>query len=197
MVDDFRCSLFVQCVLVFFRLIETFLATRSKRKGTGIDFITDDIGRMQPMMKYGGYLIIRQKNRKHNASSDDWSAQLKRSHRNSSQVSFSAKPWLCACECTSMNNRSWMLYFEKNSTNMFVSGWTFLWTKNENATWTVYRTFRTKNTESEVKWACKRDWKSGPIFEFFTIMIFDQIKALTYSDSPASLLNRIREYNIW
>ena len=135
-----------------------------------------ELGGTQPMMKYGGYQTTKQQNRKHNASSGDSLIKLKRSHLNCSKTAFSAKPCLCISECTSTKKRSSMLYLAEDSTDIFVSGWTLVWQKDENAIWIVYRTCWTKNTKNELRKERERDWKPGLIVDFPIIMISDQIK---------------------
>ena len=75
-----------------------------------------------------------------------------------------------------MNNRSLMLFLEEDSTSIFGSGWTLLWTKNANAILIVYRTCWTKNTKNELRIERERDLKLGLIVYFPIIMISDQIK---------------------
>ena len=135
------------------------------------------IGGTQPRIKYDGYQTTKQQNRKHNASSGDSSIKLKRSHLNCSKTAFSAKPCLCISECTSKKKRSSMLYLAKDSTEIFVSGWTLLWQNDENAIWIVYRTCWTKNTKNELRKERERNWKSGLIVDFPIIMISDQNKS--------------------
>ena len=134
------------------------------------------IGGMQPMMKFDGYQTTRQQNQKHSASFVDSSIKLQRFHLSFSKITFWVKPCLCIYECTSMDTHSLMLYLEEDSTSISASGWTLLWTKNENATLIVYRTCWATNTNNELREERERDWKSGLIVDFPIIRISDQIK---------------------
>ena len=93
-----------------------------------------------------------------------------------SKITFWVKPCQRVYQCSSMNNHSLMLYLEEDSTSIFGSGWTLLWTKNENATLIVYRTWWKKSTENELRKGRESDWKSGLIVDLPIIMISDQIK---------------------
>ena len=134
---------------------------------------------MQTMTKCGAHQTTRQQNRKHNASSDDSLIKLKRSHLSFSKITFSAKPWLCICRCTSKKKRLLMLFLAEDSTDIFVSGWTPLWKNDESFTWIDYWPCSLNNTKNELKQAGERDWKSGLIVEFPIIILAVQIIALT------------------
>ena len=133
-------------------------------------------GGMQPMTKFDGYQTTRQQNRKHNASFVDSSIKLQRIHLSFSKITFWVKPCLCIYGCSVMNNHSLMLYLAEDVRSISGSGWTLLRTKNENATWIVYRTCWAKNTRIGKKKELERDWKPGLLVDFPVIMVSDQIK---------------------
>ena len=153
---------------------------KSKRK-IGSCLVSFIIGGMWPMTKSDGYRTTSQQNRKHNASFGDSSTNLKRSHPNSSKITFSTKLCLCICECTSKKKRSSMLYLAEGWTDIPVNGWTLLLKNDENTIWIDYRPCSRNNTESTLKQARERDWKSGLIVEFSIIILSAQIKALTHT----------------
>ena len=82
------------------------------------------------------------------------------SHRNFSQIKFWVKLCPCICECTSMNQRSVMLYLDEDSINASVIGWIIPWKIDENANWTVSWRCSVNNTENPLKHERERDWKS-------------------------------------
>ena len=170
---------------------------KSKRK---IDscLVSFTIGGMQPMTKCDGYQTTRQQNQKHSATFVDSSIKLQRPHLSFSRITFWVKPCLCIYECTSMNNHSLMLYLEEDSTSISGSGWSLLWTKNENAILIVYRTCWTKNTKNELRKERKRDWKSGLIVDFPIIMISDQNKSTHTHTHTHIRCTRLKHLNsIW
>ena len=84
-----------------------------------------------------------------------------------------------------------MLYLAEDWTDIPVTGSTLLWKNDENATWIGYQPCSRNNTESELKQARERDWKSGLIVEFPIIILSVQIKALTHTHNTGSHLEKI------
>ena len=134
------------------------------------------------MTKCDGYQTKRQQNQKHSASFIDSSIKLQRSHPNSSKITFSAKQCPCIFECTSKKKRSSMLYLAEDSTDIYVIGWTLPCKNDENAIWIDYQPCSWNSTESELKQARERDWKSGLIVEFPIIILSVHIKALAHTN---------------
>ena len=129
--------------------------------------------------------------------SGDSSIKLKRSHPNSSRITFLAKLCPCICDCTSKNERSSMLYLEGDWTDIPVTRSTLLWKNDDNAIWIDYQPCSRNNTESELKQSRERDSKSGLVVEFPIIMITVQIKALTHTHILKIYFSRLYYRTKW